>query len=280
MADVGLGVHRKRGLFPGIDLELCHAHKCLLCGQIVRKRTRDVVGVTFPPKPVHHQIHIFQLRVVTEFRDEKVIQFCKCLLEFRGIVTGFPKIEASLVFPGFVTDVHDRYFVLQKIRQRKLLRLDIRTGKLDAESNTQIVSFGSVECDLPNRGQAQLAGPRLHIAPVAANIQYVHKGQRSHFLHALFQRFPTALHPERRPVLLPRVADQPSAKISYVIAGRLSSEDREPPLVLVNAKWPLVESIRNLRRAKWITLPQMVRYIRPHRRTHESACTCKKSSCL
>jgi hypothetical protein len=60
-----------------------------------------------------------------------------------------------------------------------------------------------------------------------------------------------------------------------VIAGRLSSEDREPPLVLVNAKWPLVEPIRTLRRAKLIPSHQMVRHIRRHRRTHEGACTCK-----
>ncbi len=206
--------------------------------------------MTFPPKPVHHQIHVFQLRVVTEFRDEKFIQFGKRLLEFRRIVTRFAEIEAGLVLLGFVANVDDRNFVVEKIRHRKLLRLDIWTGKLDAESNSQIVALGGVECDVPNRGQIQLAGPCLHIAPIAADVQHVHKWQRSHFLHALFQRFPAALHAECRAVFFPGIADQATAKISDVLARRLGGEDREPALVLVNAEWPLVEPIGNLGRAK------------------------------
>src|SRR6185295_19871077 len=71
-----------------------------------------------------------------------------------------------------------------------------------------------------------------------------------------------------------------SAKISNVIARRLGCEDREPALVLVNAKWPLVEPIGDLGRAELITLPQMVRYIRPHLRTQKTARSCQECSRL
>ena len=112
MADVGLSVHRERSLFPGIDLELCHVYQGLIRGQIIGEWTGDVIGVTFPPKSIHHQIHVFQLRIVPEFRAEQFIQFGKRLLEFRRIVTRFTEIELGLVLLGFVANVDDGYFVL------------------------------------------------------------------------------------------------------------------------------------------------------------------------
>ena len=68
--------------------------------------------MTFPPKSIHHQIHVFQLRIVPEFRAEQFIQFGKRLLEFRRIVTRFTEIELGLVLLGFVANVDDGYFVL------------------------------------------------------------------------------------------------------------------------------------------------------------------------
>lgn len=65
-----------------------------------------------PPKSVHHQIHVFQQRIVTESRSEKVVQFGIRLLEFRRIVTRFTEIEAGLVLLRFVANVHDGDFVM------------------------------------------------------------------------------------------------------------------------------------------------------------------------
>jgi hypothetical protein len=112
MADVRLSVHRERSLFPGIDLELGHAYQSLLRGQIIGEWTGDVVAVTFPPKSVHHQVHILKMRVVPEFRGEQFIQFGKRLLESWRIVTRFTEIELGLVLLGFVANVDDGYFVL------------------------------------------------------------------------------------------------------------------------------------------------------------------------
>ena len=106
-------VFTARGVFfQVIDLELCHAYKCLLRGQIIGKWTGHVVGVTFPPKSVHHQVHVLQMRVVPEFRGEQFIQFGKRLLKFWRIVTRFTEIEVGLVFLGIVANVDDGYFVM------------------------------------------------------------------------------------------------------------------------------------------------------------------------
>src|SRR6185503_16603139 len=147
-------------------------------------------------------------------------------------------------------------------------------------SHSQIVALGGGECDIPNRGQTQLAGPRLHIAPIAADVQHVHKWQRRHFLYALFQGFPATLHVECGAVFFPGIADQATAKISNVLARRLGGEDREPALVLVDAERPLVKPVCNLGRAKLVALPQMVRYIRPHLRTHKTARARQKCHCF
>jgi hypothetical protein len=93
---------------------MCHANKGRLCGQIVRKRTRYVICVTFTPKAVHHQIHVFQVRIITEFRGKEFIQFGKGPLKFRRVVSGLVEIKIGMVLFRFVADIDNGTFSRRK----------------------------------------------------------------------------------------------------------------------------------------------------------------------
>jgi hypothetical protein len=59
-------------------------NKGLFGGQVVGERIRQVVCVIFSPKPVHHQVHVFQLGTALEFCSKQLIQVGKSFLKLGG----------------------------------------------------------------------------------------------------------------------------------------------------------------------------------------------------
>src|SRR5207247_1049487 len=127
------------------------------------------------------------------------------------------------------------------------VRLDLRVRKLDAETDAQAVAAGRVERHCPHRRQVETAGTALHVAPVAADVQDVHEGQAGECLHRRFQARLAAAHGQRRPVLLPGVTDESGAEVADGGGRRRGGGDGVPALVLLDAEWTLVETIRDRR---------------------------------
>src|SRR5215469_7923962 len=120
----------------------------------------------------------------------------------------------------------------------------------------------------------------MYVPPVAANIEHVQAGQRSHLFDRLCESLLSALHREGWTILFPSVTNQSGTKISDVIAGRLRHKDRVPSVILSDAERPLVQAIGNLRATEVIAFPQMVRNICQGRTGRESARPCQSRTGL
>src|SRR5512140_1489074 len=98
----------------------------------------------------------------------------------------------------------------------------------------------------------------LHVAPVATYVENVHKRKRRHLLDVLLQRLASRARRQRRPALLPGVADTPLAEITHRLQRARGGGDGEPAFVLLDAERALVQAVGRLRLAvKVIALPEM-----------------------
>ncbi len=63
--------------------------------------------------------------------------------------------------------------------------------------------------------QRELSRTGLNVAPIAAYVENIHKGKRSHLLNMLFKRLLAGTRSERRSAFLPGVANQTQTIILY-----------------------------------------------------------------
>src|SRR5215467_5547414 len=114
----------------------------------------------------------------------------------------------------------------------------------------------------------------MYVPPVAADVEHVHEGQRSHFFNRLFESLLSALHGEGWTILFPGVTNQSGTKIPDVLARRLGHKDCVPSLILRDAERPLVQAVRDLRATEVMAFPEMVGDVCPGRTRGESARPC------
>src|SRR5271157_300373 len=175
---------------------------------------------------------------------EQSRQFFECFLEGRVVIARFQVLRARA--RGDVADLDHGDFSAQEIWDREVLRLKLRTGELDPERHTKTVAFGSVESEVPDRIEIELARALLNIAPVTPNVEDILERKAGHLLHMLCERLAAVSGSQRWTVLLPGVADQPESRIAQRAVGGCGIEDGLPTLVLVNVKGALVEPLSDL----------------------------------
>ena len=123
------------------------------------------------PPSVHHEVHEFNQWIAVELSRQQLVQFSKRLLKLGMIVLRLDIVD-GLASRGAVSrrpraNLDQGDFFLQTIGDRNLLRLEIRAGKLDPESDPQVAGLGGVQRQLPDWIQVQFPGSLLHVAPVA-----------------------------------------------------------------------------------------------------------------
>ena len=163
-------------------------------------------------------------------------------------------------------DFDDRHLGLHEVGHRQVLRLAHRVGKHDAERHPLAVPPRRVESELPDRMEIEPPWPRLHVAPVAADVEHLGEGKTGHLLDVLFERLAPGARGLGGTGLLPRVSDQSRAEIRDRPFGRGRGRDREPAVVLFNSERTLVEPVhRNRPRAKIVSRPEVCGHVRPSR---------------
>src|SRR5262249_38500746 len=156
----------------------------------------------------------------------------------------------------------ERDLGLQEIGKGELGRLDLRVRELDAEADAESMPLRGVEGRGPDGMEVEAARTRLHVAPVAADVEYVHEGQGSEEPDPVLELLPSFAHRERGAVLLPRVAHEAEAEIADERVRRRRGLDRVPPLVLVDAERPLVQAIADARSGtEVVALPEVDRHV-------------------
>src|ERR1700733_3668773 len=111
-------------------------------------------------------------------------------------------------------NLHEGNTGMQKLWQRKLLWLEHRVRRLDSESNTKPMPLCGSQRQLPNGIQIQSPSLLLHIAPIAANVEHIHKRKTCDLLNVIFQCLSPFAYGNRGPALLPRIPNQPEARIT------------------------------------------------------------------
>src|ERR1051325_7219317 len=255
IADIRLRVHGQRHLLPKLQLEFCHIEKSSGRGGVIRERTRKIAGVSFAPKPVHHQVDELHQRVVIKLLDQQLIQLFERALKLRMIVARLDEVSLSAIG---LADLHERNLFLEEVGQRKALRLAFCVRHLNAKCYAEVVTFSGVECQREHRMELKFARRRLDVAPVTTNVKQIDKWQRGQLLNVLLECLSAGAGGERWSTFFPRVTHQTEAVVFYR-SGRLrGDEDRVPTGILLDAKWTLVQAIGYLRsRSEVIALPVM-----------------------
>lgn len=179
------------------------------------------------------------------------------------VIARFAKFDAASEISR-PSDGGHRDFSAQEIRHGKPLRLGNSVGEHHSKRHPFAVRFRRVECQLPDRVQIEPARLALDIPPVAPDVEHVHEGKGSYLLDVVLERLPAGTGSQRRSTLLPGIAAEPQAEIPNRLGRWRGSGQGPPALILLDREWPLIQAAGNLRpRAEVVTLPQVVRHIRP-----------------
>src|ERR1044072_6509126 len=108
-------------------------------------------------------------------------------------------------------------------------------------------------------GGSLFAGRCLHVAPIAANVKHVDKGQRCHLLYVLLDRLSADACGERWATFCPRVTPQTEPVILDGFGRLRGYENRVPARVLFDPEWSLVQTIGDLRPGSKIIILPVVR---------------------
>src|SRR3984885_15387232 len=111
------------------------------------------------------------------------------------------------------SDFHQRNSLAQKRRKGHLLWLERIIRQLNSKRDAQAFALGRVHRQRPNRIEIEPSRARLHVAPIAANVENIHEWQAGDLLHVLLECFPSRPRGQRRPTFLPAVADQSKSRI-------------------------------------------------------------------
>jgi hypothetical protein len=150
---------------------------------------------------------------------------------------------------GDLADVDQRNAIAQEGRQGDLFGLKRSVRELNPKSDTQALAPGRVERQSPDRIQIEAAGPRLHVAPIAANVQDIDEWQAGDLFDMLLQSFSAGASRKGRPTFFPAVSHQPKPRISQRLFRRAGEQNRLPALVLFNIEGSLVQTLsRRLRK--------------------------------
>src|SRR5436309_3210550 len=80
---------------------------------------------------------------------------------------------------------HEWNAVQKEVRQGDFLRLERVVRQLDAKRYPQALGFCRIECQLPDWVEIESSRPRLHVAPVAADIEHIDEGEARHLFDVL-----------------------------------------------------------------------------------------------
>ena len=150
-------------------------------------------------------------RIAIETGSKQLVQLRQSLQILGMIVARLSpdvRLPPGACSAGHACQLHHRDAVAQKLWQCKLFRLKDRVGRLDAEGDALAMPLRRRQRQLPYRVQIQPPRLLLHIAPVAANVEHIDKGQARHLLHVVFQCLPAFAHGDGRATFLPRITDQ------------------------------------------------------------------------
>ena len=146
----------------------------------------------------------------------------------------------------------------QKLRQRQLLRLKRRIGTLHAKRDPKAVAFRSIESQTPHRIEVESAGPLLHVAPVAANIEHIDKRKAGHLLHVVFQGLAAFSHGDGRTFFLPGITKQPKPRVAERLLRGRGIQNSLPAFVLIDIERTLLQAILGCKSTtEAIALPKM-----------------------
>src|SRR3984885_654989 len=140
------------------------------------------------------------------------------------------------------SDFHQRNSLAQKWRKGHLLRLERIIRQSNAKRDAQAFALGRGHRQSPSRIEVEPSRARLHVAPIAANVENIHERQARDLLHVLLQCFPARPRGQRRPTLLPAVADQSKSRIPDRPLGWRRKQHCLPALILVDLKRPLIQA--------------------------------------
>ena len=175
IADVGLSVHGKRCSLPCRQLVLRHAKRSTLGGYVIGEGIGIIAGMPLAPKAVLHQVNPLDQGIAIKSCRQQVGQLHECFLKLRMFIARLAVLPISPA--GNVADVEERDAIAQERRQGDLFGLKRSVRELNPKGNAQALAAGGVQRQTPDRIQIEAAGSRLHVAPIAANIQDVDEGQ-------------------------------------------------------------------------------------------------------
>ena len=249
LADVGLRVDGQGQSLPGRHLPPRHVEERALRGGAVGERARPVARVPLAPEAVHHEVRELEDLLAVRLRRQQVDELGEGALELGIVVARLHALGPGLSAAPPQGD--ERTFVWRKSgrasRSGWISGFESWTRKATRSS----VAARGVERHRPHRVRGRDGpGRRLHVAPVAADVEDVHEGQARERLDRVLQACLAAPHGQRGTVLFPGVADEARPEVADGRGRRGGGGHRVPALVLLDAERALIEPVRGDRRRR------------------------------
>src|ERR1700687_1384086 len=149
----------------------------------------------------------------------------------------------AITFAGDAADVDEGDAVAQESRKGHLFRLERGVGKLNPERDAKTFALRRIEGQGPNRIEIQPSWTRLHVSPIAANVEDAHEGQAGNLLYVLLKSLPACACGQGWPTLFPGIANQAQTRIAQWFFGWCGEEYRLPSLVLIYVKGTLIQAL-------------------------------------
>src|SRR5437667_6356825 len=131
---------------------------------------------------------------------------------------------------------YQRNAIAEEGGKRQLLWLKGSIRKLHAESDPKPFTFRGIESKSPHRIEVESSRSRLNVAPIAADVQHIHKRQARYLLDMLLQRFASGSGRQRGATFLPRISHQAEARIAKRLLGWRCEKHSLPSLILIDIK--------------------------------------------
>ena len=199
--------------------------------------------MSFAPESVLHQVHPFDQGIALELGRKQIVQLRECLLKFGMVIARLSKLGVAPFRDA--SDFHQRNSLAQECRKGNLLRLERIVRQLNSKCDAKSLALGRVHRQGPYRIKIEPSGTRLHVAPIAADVENIDERQARDLLHVLLERFPARPRRERRAALFPCVADESKARITERAFGWCCKQHCLPALILVDFKRTLIQSVRS-----------------------------------
>src|ERR1700687_2866488 len=120
------------------------------------------------------------------------------------VVSGLSKFRPVLTWD--TANSYQRNAIAQEFRKSNLFRLKRSVRKLYAKCHSQSGALCGSQRELPHWLQVKTSRTALNVAPIAADVEPIHKWEARNLLHMLLKRLPPGSCRQRWAALFPRIA--------------------------------------------------------------------------